>query len=184
MDDQESYRVVRNDEEQYSIWPVRHEPPAGWHAEDFEGPKDACLAYIDEVWTDMRPLSLRKALAAAAGRPAESTPAEIPSAPDLVTRLCEGDHRVEVVLRPEPSIERLRGALDKRYVHLRFVDTNGGTEVGVALAERTDLSDADLDSGTGSLLLVGELTLDFEKLRCEAVVGVSGLTGHGHLQRV
>jgi MbtH protein len=52
--------VVVNLEEQYSIWPADTEPPAGWRREGFTGTEDECLAYIDEVWTDMRPLSLRR----------------------------------------------------------------------------------------------------------------------------
>lgn len=52
--------VVINDEEQYSIWPVEREPPAGWHPDGFTGTEEECLAYIDETWTDMRPASLRR----------------------------------------------------------------------------------------------------------------------------
>lgn len=59
----EFYRVVVNDEEQYSIWPADREPPAGWQAVGVQGPKDECLTWIDENWTDMRPLSLRRAMA-------------------------------------------------------------------------------------------------------------------------
>jgi MbtH protein len=54
------FRVVVNHEEQYSIWPVELEIPAGWRDAGKCGPKAECLAYIGEVWTDMRPLSLRK----------------------------------------------------------------------------------------------------------------------------
>jgi MbtH protein len=53
------YRVVSNHEEQYSIWPVGRETPDGWRDDGFEGTKAECLAHVDEVWTDMRPLSLR-----------------------------------------------------------------------------------------------------------------------------
>jgi len=56
------YKVVVNQEEQYSIWPAEREVPLGWQDAGMSGPKDACLAYIKEVWTDMRPLSLRKAM--------------------------------------------------------------------------------------------------------------------------
>jgi MbtH protein len=59
-DDDQVYRVVVNDEEQYSIWRADREIPAGWRAEGTEGPKGDCLAHIGRVWTDMRPLSLRK----------------------------------------------------------------------------------------------------------------------------
>jgi MbtH protein len=54
------YKVVVNHEEQYSIWPDWRELPLGWQAVGKTGPKDECLAYIKEVWTDMRPLSLRR----------------------------------------------------------------------------------------------------------------------------
>ena len=67
------YKVVVNHEEQYSIWPVWRELPAGWRDAGKSGTKDECLAYIKEVWTDMRPLSLRKAMEAQA-TPAAPTP--------------------------------------------------------------------------------------------------------------
>ncbi len=54
------YKVVVNHEEQYSIWPADRDNPLGWSDVGKIGPKAACLEYIKEVWTDMRPLSLRK----------------------------------------------------------------------------------------------------------------------------
>jgi MbtH protein len=59
-DDDRAYKVVVNDEEQYSIWFADRDQPAGWYAVGKEGSKDDCLAYINEAWTDMRPLSLRR----------------------------------------------------------------------------------------------------------------------------
>lgn len=58
----EVYQVVVNHEEQYSIWPAAKELPAGWKAVGTRGPKEECLDYIKTVWTDMRPVSLRKAM--------------------------------------------------------------------------------------------------------------------------
>ncbi|MEV0001822.1 MbtH family protein [Micromonospora sp. NPDC050980] len=66
-DDDRTYRVVVNHEEQYSIWFADRELPAGWTATGFEGARADCLAHIDEVWTDMRPRSLRERMAAAQG---------------------------------------------------------------------------------------------------------------------
>lgn len=60
--EQDYYKVVVNHEEQYSIWPADREEPAGWRTVGVTGPKDECLRYIESVWTDMRPLSLRKAM--------------------------------------------------------------------------------------------------------------------------
>lgn len=54
------YQVVINHEEQYSIWQTDREIPGGWRSAGKSGTKDECLDYIQEVWTDMRPLSLRK----------------------------------------------------------------------------------------------------------------------------
>ena len=54
------YKVVVNHEEQYSIWFADRELPPGWSEAGKSGLKDECLSYIKEVWTDMRPLSLRK----------------------------------------------------------------------------------------------------------------------------
>jgi MbtH protein len=60
-DDEDAvFRVVINHEEQYSIWPEYRDIPNGWREVGKRGSKSDCLAYIDEVWTDMRPLSLRK----------------------------------------------------------------------------------------------------------------------------
>ncbi|MGH9905543.1 MAG: MbtH family protein [Pyrinomonadaceae bacterium] len=54
------YKVVVNHEEQYSIWPVDRENALGWRDVGKSGRKAECLAHIEEIWTDMRPLSLRK----------------------------------------------------------------------------------------------------------------------------
>ncbi|MGK4008337.1 MbtH family protein [Sorangium sp. So ce1036] len=67
-----TFEVVVNHEEQYSIWPAGREIPAGWRPAGKSGKRAECLQYIEEVWTDMRPLSLRKQMEEAAA--AEATP--------------------------------------------------------------------------------------------------------------
>ncbi|NOK63900.1 MAG: MbtH family protein [Chloroflexi bacterium AL-W] len=57
------YKVVLNHEEQYSIWPADRENPLGWNDVGKSGLKQECLDFINEVWTDMRPLSLQKHMA-------------------------------------------------------------------------------------------------------------------------
>lgn len=57
--DSMEYAVVVNHEEQYSIWPAAREVPAGWRPVGYRGLRADCLAHITEVWTDMRPLSVR-----------------------------------------------------------------------------------------------------------------------------
>ncbi len=66
MDDDARYVVLRNDEDQYSLWLAGHEIPAGWHQVGEEGSIEECSTYVDEVWTDMRPRSLRERMDAAA----------------------------------------------------------------------------------------------------------------------
>jgi MbtH protein len=60
MDDDITYQVLMNDEGQYSLWPADKEVPAGWEPDGTVGTKDECTAHVDEVWTDMRPRSLRE----------------------------------------------------------------------------------------------------------------------------
>lgn len=55
------YVVLINSEEQYSLWPQDRAIPAGWRAAGKEGTRSECTAYVDTVWTDMRPLKLRRA---------------------------------------------------------------------------------------------------------------------------
>lgn len=62
---QQRYRVVINEEEQYSLWPDGREIPFGWKAVGEVGDRETCLSYIQEVWTDMRPKSLRLQMEAA-----------------------------------------------------------------------------------------------------------------------
>lgn len=70
--DERTYLVVRNDEEQYSIWLADRELPAGWSAEGTRGTREECLAHIDRVWTDMRPLSVRRRMDADAETDADA----------------------------------------------------------------------------------------------------------------
>jgi len=63
MTEDEIFIVVINDEEQYSIWWQGREIPAGWRDEGTAGTREECLQHIDQVWTDMRPASLRRRLA-------------------------------------------------------------------------------------------------------------------------
>jgi MbtH protein len=66
-DRQDGYLVVRNDEDQYSIWRSAKDIPAGWHAIGTPRSEDEALAWIEENWTDMRPRSVRDAVSARQG---------------------------------------------------------------------------------------------------------------------
>ena len=65
-----AFQVVRNGEEQYSIWFADRDLPAGWQAEGTMGTREDCLDHIERIWPDIRPLSLRQRLAEAAQAPA------------------------------------------------------------------------------------------------------------------
>ncbi|GLX23053.1 MULTISPECIES: MbtH family protein [Streptomyces] len=66
QDDDRTYLVVHNDEQQFSIWWADRPLPQGWYAEGTEGSREECLGRIETVWTDMRPLSLRRRMERAA----------------------------------------------------------------------------------------------------------------------
>ena len=187
-EDTSIYKVVVNHEEQYSIWPEYKENPRGWQDVGKAGPKAECLAYIKEVWTDMRPLSLRKKMEEMAKNPAPPPPPPDPNRPrekSLVDRLCEGDHPVAVGLRPEKTLKVFKEAIDRNYVHIKFTATRGGTELGVALDRAaSDFSGADFETGTGSIHIEGGLTLDYVRVRCIADIDLNTLEGSGHLVKV
>ena len=67
-EDTQQYKVVVNHEEQYSIWSAERENAPGWKDAGKSGTKAECLEYIKQVWTDMRPLSLRKKMEEAAAK--------------------------------------------------------------------------------------------------------------------
>jgi hypothetical protein len=102
---------------------------------------------------------------------------------DLVQRLSQGQHPVEVSLRPERSVQALKECLDRGYVHIKFTETRGGTELGVPIdPSRTELGEADFEGGTGRITVAGELSLDFVNVRCIAEIELPSLRGHGRLE--
>lgn len=194
-EDSTVYEVVVNHEEQYSIWPeYKGDPPLGWKKVGKKGLKAECLSYIKEVWTDMRPLSLRKRMEEMKARgPSEEIEKASPGdaekealkdpRDDLVGFLSSGHHPVEIELRQAKTVEFLKKAIDRGYVHVKFTDTRGGTELGVSLdPEECDLGPGDFTKGTGKVHLVGGLTLNYTKVRCVADIELKTLKGQGHLE--
>jgi len=185
-EDKTIYKVVMNHEEQYSIWPEYKENPPGWNDVGKVGPKAECLAYIKEVWTDMRPLSLRKKMEEMARNPPPPPPVDnTPKGPSLVDRLCIGDHKIVVSQRPEPTVQALKEAIDGGYVRVKFIETKGGTELGFKVdPNASDLTGANFDEGTGNIKVAGNLTLDYMKVRCFAQIDLKTLDGVGHLEKI
>lgn len=76
--DEAVFLVVRNEEEQYSIWLADKPIPEGWRADGTSGSRRECLDHIEEVWTDMRPRSLRERMDHAAQTTASDTGVMVP----------------------------------------------------------------------------------------------------------
>ncbi len=181
------YKVVVNHEEQYSIWPADRESPLGWQDIGKNGLKAECLTYIEEVWTDMRPLSLRKHMEEMARQPAPPLPPPSPdaAADSLVQRLATGTHRVTAGLHPAQGVALLKESIDRGYVHIKFTETQGGTDLGVRLdPDASDCSQADFARHTGTVHLVGSLVLNYVQVRCIADIDLTTLAGQGHLDIV
>jgi uncharacterized protein YbdZ (MbtH family) len=179
------YKVVVNHEEQYSIWAEYKENPLGWNDVGNIGPKAECLAYIKEVWTDMRPLSLRNKMEEMAKNPPPPPDPNRPREKSLLDKLCERDHPVEVGLRPERTVKLFKEAIDRGYIHIKFTKTKGGTELGVRLdRDSCDFSKADFESGSGMVHIEGGLTLDYGKVKCLADIDLVTLEGTGYLVKV
>jgi hypothetical protein len=101
---------------------------------------------------------------------------------DLVERLSH-DQPVVVSLRPEPTLEAFKAALDRGYVHVLFTETRGGTELGVRIdPAHLDLASADWERRTGTAKLAGELVLDYVPVRCHAAIDLATLAGTGRLE--
>ena len=183
QDDNQQYKVVVNHEEQYSICPAERENAPGWRDAGKQGLKAECLEYVKSVWTDMRPLSLRKRMEERAQNPPqkEAAAAVEDEAPPLVDRLAEGTHPIEIVIRPERTLPALKECLERNYVHVKFTQTRGGTELGIRLDRQRSKIPVDLESGDGSIHLEGTLTLNFVPVRCIADVDLKTMNGEGHL---
>lgn len=102
---------------------------------------------------------------------------------ELPHKLADGEHKV--IFRPirEDGLGELKAAIDRKYVHVKFTETRGGTELGFRLdEERSDLSHGDFETGEGTVHLAGELNLDGVPVRCVADLDLSTLAGKGHLE--
>lgn len=104
---------------------------------------------------------------------------------EFVQRLSEGNHPVEASLRPEKTAAVLKQRIDLGYVHIKFTNTRGGTDLGVRLdLDASNLSQADFDHQTGKVHLVGDLILNYVKVRCIADIDLETLEGKGHLEPI
>ena len=102
---------------------------------------------------------------------------------NLVQRLSESSHPVEVVLRPERTSSALKQRIEEfGFVQIKFTDTKGETELGVKLdKEACEVSAADFEQATGKIKLSGRLILDYVTVRCDAEINLNTLGGTGRL---
>ena len=101
---------------------------------------------------------------------------------ELVQKLTK-EQPIIASLRPTPTLEQLKAAVDRKYVLIKFTETRGGTELGIRLdPERSDLSKADWEAGTGSIHIVGELVLDYVPVRFHGDIDLGSLAGTGRLE--
>lgn len=104
---------------------------------------------------------------------------------DLVERLANGKHPVEIDLKPEKTLEALKKRIDLGYLHVKFLKARGGTELGIQLDKQLmDLTAVDFENGSGYLKIVGSLTLDYIKVRCVAEIDLKTLAGEGWLEKL
>lgn len=99
---------------------------------------------------------------------------------ELVQKLAKGDHPVAVTAT---DLADFKGCVDRDYVHLKFTETRGGTELGFRLdPEHSDLSGGDFGRGSGQVRLSGILTVEGISVRCTAEVDLESLSGRGRLE--
>jgi hypothetical protein len=102
---------------------------------------------------------------------------------ELVEFLCKGEHPLEASLR-EKTREAMQDAIARGHVPVKFTDTRGGTELVVPLDRgRSDLRAVENKNGPGEIRLVGDLTLDYVRVTCVALIDLVTLQGQGHLER-
>jgi len=182
-DDLLRYKVVVNHEEQYSIWPEDRDSPLGWSEVGVNGSKSECLDHIEKVWTDMRPLSLRKWLAENPVDASTTVEDEGPPHRDLVEFLAAEERPVVLVLRGISEAERSTSILERDYLQIRFPTTQGGTELTIevdrTLSELSALKRELTDDA--QISLVGRLELDYRAVECRANIRLRTLEGTGRL---
>jgi hypothetical protein len=102
---------------------------------------------------------------------------------DLIRKLSEGSHPIAAERSKSPL--ELREQIGRKFVLLKFTGTQGGTELGSELdMALTDTSNADFEQGTGSVRLVGNLTLNYQKVQLVADIDLATLKGTGHLMPI
>jgi len=194
----EEYKVVVNEEQQYSIWPTWKPDPPGWTDEGTKGPKQKCLDHIEKIWTDMRPLSLRKWMEAnSMPLTSENVKITLPTVtdtskdhfhaakpPNELVRKLMNEQPVQIIRYLEegkPSIEKLRRAVETGYILVKFTETKGGTELGCNV--KNDNPKCSIQWKENSqLTFSGRLKLDFTPILVHATIDCTTFQGTGRVE--
>ena len=175
------YRVVINDDEQYSIWPEQRENPLGWRDVGIAGAEAECLTWINDNWSDMRPAHVKRAAATMAAA-APAVELSLPVETSLVDRLCSELQRVR--LSRIENLRQLGQQVEHGYVIVGFQGMQGATELGFSLdPARTNVRDADFRAGTGVIQLVGSVVLDGHALEIDVTAMLPSLDGSARVVR-
>jgi hypothetical protein len=103
---------------------------------------------------------------------------------ELVQRLSEGKHEVVIGHRDE-SYEEIKQRIEDGYIHIKFTQTRGGTELGINVdLNNTNLKELDFNKGEGLLHIEGTTNLNYNAVRCIADIDLATRKGEGCLQVV
>jgi len=192
------YKVVYNQERQYSIWPTWKVDPPGWESDGTVGTKQQCLDHIEKVWTDMRPLSLQNFMKEnGLDGPREI---KIPPLPqdnidhfrrpqppnELVMKLME-EQDVVIIRYKEgdvPNLEKLMRAIEIGYILVKFIHTQGGTELGANIKKSEYNCFAELIESENIIKIRGFLKLDYTPVILNATISLLNFEGKGHLELI
>lgn len=102
---------------------------------------------------------------------------------ELPYKLAEGEHPIVVSAVRDNALEEFKAAVERQYVHIKFTETRGGTELGFELDdERSDFSNGDLDAGTGKVRVAGRIKLDGVPVWVVGDIDLAKMAGKGHLE--
>lgn len=187
------YSVVINAEEQYSIWPTFKKcVPPGWKEVGIKGSESLCLNQIEKLWTDMRPLSLRKKVQERQKNWEKQKESLINAPPQkpksfqsqTVAFLTKGQHPINCQ-NLYKSCEALKESIKNGHIHLTFTDTKGQTCLSLALdTQKTMSTQKNLEKDTEEVSIEGNLVLDFSHIRCLAKIRLPSMQGAGTLKLI
>ncbi|HEV2992742.1 MAG TPA: MbtH family protein [Candidatus Angelobacter sp.] len=187
-----TYKVVANDDEQYSIWPTHCSTPSGWRDVGAVGSKEFCLAYVKKIWTDMLFYHLKNRInEMACGLTELAILAELSSDPRdadgqaLLQRFANPDQLVEVVVGTDSTVSALMTCIGNGYIPMKFTDADGEVELGVILdRDAVAIHAVDFENHKGIIHLEGDLIISCQKIRCIADINLETFSGRGCLRAV